>query len=320
MSQVNVLVTWRGTEEHLERIRSVSERVNILRAPEPEDRVSLVPEAEVWLGWGFGPEQFRAAGKLRWIQITSAGVNRLLFEELRQSDVIVTNASGVYSISMAEQVLGMMLALTRRLHTCVREQSAGRWPGPAVRGKLEVLEEKTCVVLGMGSIGTEIARRAKAFGMTVVGIRRNPSEKPDFVDDLVGPEGMDEALARADFLTIALPLTEKTRHIIDAQALSLMKPSAYIFNVGRGALIDEPALVQALQDGRLAGAGLDVFEKEPLPEDSPLYEMANVIITPHSSGRDPRSRDRLTNLFCQNLQRYLAGQPLLNLVDKQAGY
>jgi len=247
-------------------------------------------------------------------------VRRWLYDELRRSDVILTNASGVYGVPIAEQVLGVMLALARQLHTCVREQSAGRWPGPAVRGKVDVLERKTCVILGLGDIGTEVARRAKAFRMTVIGIRRRPVSKPPEVDELVGPDRLAEVLPRADYLVVALPLTEATRHIIDAEALALMKPSAYIFNVGRGAAIDEPALIRALQEGRLAGAGLDVFEKEPLPEDSPLYQMENVIITPHSSGGSPYNRERLLDLFCPNLQRYLAGQPLLNVVDKEAGY
>jgi len=320
VSKVNVLVAWRSEDKHLDAIRAVSHRVNVMQATEQEDRLRLAPEAEVWLGWGFNREIFDVAKDLRWIQATSAGVDRLLFDRLRESDIIVTNASGVYSVSMAEQVLGLMLALARLLHTCVREQAAGRWPGPAVRGKGDVLEGKTCVILGLGDVGTEAARRAKAFGMTVVGIRRRATSKPPEVDEVVGPDRMKEALARADYLVVALPLTEATRHIVDADALSVMKPSAYVFNVGRGALIDEVALVTALQEARLAGAGLDVFEKEPLPEDSPLYRMENVIITPHSSGHSPKNRDKLVDLFCRNLKRYLAGEPLLNVVDKDAGY
>ena len=320
MSLVNVLLAWKSEDEHLDAIRAVSHRVNVLQATEQEDRLRLASEAEVWFGWGFSREVFEAATRLRWIQTTSAGVDRLLFDELRSSDIVVTNASGVYSGSMAEQVLAMMLALARLIHTSVREQAAGRWPGPAVRGQGDVLEGKTCVILGLGSIGTEVARRAKAFGMTVVGIRRRPTDRPPVVDELVGPQRMKEALARADYLVVTLPLTEATRHIVDADALSVMKPPAYVLNVGRGALIDEAALVAALQEGRLAGAGLDVFEKEPLPEDSPLYSMANVIITPHSSGHSPGNWARLVELFCRNLTRYLSGQPLLNVVDKEAGY
>ena len=320
MSQVNVLVAWRSEDKHLDAIRAVSNRADLMVAAEQEDRLRLAPQAEVWFGWGFNREVFDLAQRLRWIQITSAGVNRLLFDELRQSDIVVTNASGVFGVPIAEQVLGMMLALTRGLHTCVREQAAGRWPGPAVRGGTDVLEGKTCVVLGLGDIGTEVARRAKAFAMTVVGIRRRPTSKPPEVDELLGPDEMDQALARADYLVMALPLTPATRHIVDARVLSLMKSSAYIFNVGRGAAIDESALVDALREGRLAGAGLDVFEKEPLPEDSPLYQMENVIITPHSSGGSPHNRAKLLDLFCRNLRRYLAGEPLLNVVDKGAGY
>jgi len=322
VGDVKVLLSWSARDEWLDAVRGVSERVGLLTATEQDDRLRLAPEAEVWFGWGFNKEMLEVATRLRWIQTTSAGVDRLLFDELRSSDVVVTNASGVYSGSMAEQVLGMMLALARRLHTCVREQAAGRWPGPAVRGTGDVLEGKTCVVLGLGSIGTEVARRAKAFGMEVVGIRRRPAGRggPGAADEVVGSEEIREALARADYLVVTLPLTDATHHIVDADALAAMKPSAYVLNVGRGALIDEAALISALQEGRLAGAGLDVFEKEPLPEESPLYSMENVIITPHSSGHSPGNRAKLVDLFCRNLTRYLAGQPLLNVVDKETGY
>jgi phosphoglycerate dehydrogenase-like enzyme len=218
-----------------------------------------------------------------------------------------------------------------------------------VGGKPDVLAGKTCVVLGLGDIGTEVARRAKAFGMEVLGIRRRPvtlrvsgdasatdlsagaepppapagqrrPSLPRFVDEVVDQSGMPAALARADYLVVALPLTEATHHIVDAEALTVMKPTAYVFNIGRGALIDEPALIRALEEGRLAGAGLDVFEKEPLPEENPLYRMENVIVTPHSAGRSPGNGQKLLSLFCRNLRRYLARKPLLNLVDKDAGY
>lgn len=320
MSPVNILVTYGLEQEDRERIREVSPEVHLLVAREPQERLRLAGQAEVWFGWGLSREMLAGARRLRWIQTTSAGVDRLLFDELRRSPILVTNASGVYSVPIAEQVLGMMLALARGLHVCVREQSQDRWPGPALRGKMDVLEGGTCVILGLGDIGTEVARRAKAFDMKVLGIRRRPTEKPPFVDELLGPDRMAEALARADYLVVALPLTPVTRHIIDAQALSVMKPSAYVFNVGRGALIDEGALIEALREGRLAGAGLDVFETEPLPEDSPLYRLDNVIITPHSAGGGPRNREKLLDLFCRNLRRYLAGEPLLNVVDKEAGY
>ena len=348
--RVNVLVGWGGDEEHLEAIRAVSRRLELFVARAPEERLRLAPEAEVWFGWGLSREVFAAAKKLRWIQVTSAGVDRLLFDELRRSDVIVTNARGVYSIPIAEQVLAMMLAFARQLPTCIREQSRGRWAGSVVGGKPVVLAGKTCVVLGLGDIGTEVARRAKAFGMKVLGIRRRPGtlrvswdafatdsvaagepprpapagqkrpSLPGFVDEVVDQRGMQAVLARADYLVVALPLTEATRHIVDAQALSVLKPTACVFNIGRGALIDEPALIRALQEGRLAGAGLDVFEQEPLPPESPLYRMENVIITPHSGGRSPENGEKLVSLFCRNLRRYLARKPLLNLVDKAAGY
>jgi len=320
VNRVHVFMGWGGGEAELKAIRAVSPRLEVSAAREHEERLRLAPEAEVWFGWGLSREVFAVAKKLRWVQVTSAGVDRLLFDELRRSDVIVTNARGVYSIPIAEQVLAMMLALARQLPTCVREQAAGRWGGSTVGGKPDVLSGKTCVVLGLGDIGTEVARRAKAFGMEVVGIRRRRAAKPRFVDELVSLRGMRGALARADYLVVALPLTPATHHIVDAEALALMKPTACIFNIGRGALIDEAALVRALQEGRLAGAGLDVFEKEPLPPESPLYRMENVIVTPHSAGRSPANGAKLVSLFCRNLRRYLARKPLLNLVDKDAGY
>lgn len=211
----------------------------------------------------------------------------------------------------------MILAFAKRLHRAVRNQTAHRWDRAGTIG--DELHGKTLGILGLGAIGRALAARAAAFGMRVVGTKRTPQDVPH-VERVYPPEGTDEVLRQADYVAIVLPLTAATRGLIDGRALRLMKASAVLINVGRGAIVDEPALIDALQARRIAGAGLDVFEREPLPADSPLYDMEHVIITPHVSGASPAYYDRAIPLFCDNLRRFLAGQSLANVVDPARGY
>lgn len=262
------------------------------------------------------PELVDAAPHLRWIQMASAGVERAMFPALLERDIVVTNAAGVYAIPIAEHALGMMLALSRGLPALIRRQERHVWKSEE-GGELY---ERTVLVAGLGGIGREIARRCRCFHMRVLATRHHP-ENPDPDADAVFPAGdLTALLPQADWLVLAAPATPETRHMVGAGQFAAMKPTARLINIARGSLVDQAALVHALQAGRIAGAGLDVFDPEPLPADSPLWDMPNVIVSPHTSGSSPRGLERVLNLFLENLRRYLAGQPLKNVVDKREGY
>lgn len=268
--------------------------------------------------WGLSPEATRrliATPGLRWMHTASAGVDHILFPELRDSDIVLTNASGVFNIPIAETVLAYMLAVVKRLPEFLAQQRERRWH----KLPLRELRGLTVGIVGLGDIGTEIARLCRAFGMHVLGLRRRPLPS-DVADEVLPPDRLHDLLARSDFVVIALPLTEETRGLIGRAELAAMKPGAWLINISRGAIVDEEALVEALREGRIGGACLDVFAEEPLPSESPLWEMPNVIITPHNSWSSPRIEEREVELFLENLRRYVSGEPLLNVVDKRAGY
>jgi len=197
---------------------------------------------------------------------------------------------------------------------------AGEWEGWEGRRSSGELCGKTLGIVGLGGIGSEVAKRAKAFGMRVIATRRRPDRRSEFADEVRGADELGWLLGESDFVAVCSALTHETRHLIGAEELKRMKATAYLINIGRGGLVDEGALVAALRGGEIAGAGLDVFEREPLPSESPLWEMPNVMITPHDAGSSPRSHERLMEVFLENLRRYVAGEPLLNVVDKRAGY
>ncbi|MDH5422778.1 MAG: D-2-hydroxyacid dehydrogenase [Acidimicrobiia bacterium] len=276
-----------------------------------------LPGAEILFGFDFKgkllPQVWDAAADLRWIQWAGAGVDALLFPDLVNSDVVVTNAGGIYDDAIAEHVLALMLAQTKRLPDAVRNQLKSTWHYQTVNP----VRGSTALVLGAGGIGRAIARLLGAVGVNVTLIAT--STRPD--DEFGGVIAwQDRDLSRADWLVVAAPLTSATRHIVDRAVLAELPPSASLINIGRGASVDEVALVAALNAGELAGAGLDVFETEPLPSDSPLWRMENVIITPHHAGDLDDYAERVAELFLENLVRYQAGQPLLNTIDKRLGY
>jgi phosphoglycerate dehydrogenase-like enzyme len=301
--------------EAIERIGEVAAplRVQRVRRDEPA-YVELLPRAEVIVG-GLWPEDVGGATSLRWLQIGSAGANRIL--DLLPAHVILTNASGVFGIPIAEHVLAMMLALVRQIPQSVLAANQARWSQQV--GRVE-LYGTTCGIIGLGDIGTEVARRAKAFGMRVLAVKRQASVRPDFVDELRDITGLDRLLAESDHIVNCLPGTAHTFHLLDAGRIGLMKRGARLYNIGRGNTLDEAALVAALESGRLAGAGLDVFEQEPLPADSPLWRMANVIVTPHRSGQSPCNGQRLAEIVLRNAGHYARGEPLENVVDRHWGY
>ncbi len=259
------------------------------------------------------------ASNLRWYQQWGAGADWLLkYPELTQKDFTLTNVSGIHEIPIGEQIMAYLLMFARGFPQMMRAQLATTWAQN--ESKTFELAEKTMLVLGTGAIGTYTAKLAEAFGIKVVGVRRNPGKQVEHISEMVALDDLHTALPDADFIVLTLPLTNDTRHLIGEAELQAMKPTAILVNIGRGGLIDEFALVQALQEGRLAGAGLDVFETEPLPKDSPLWTMENVIITPHMAGNTPHYDERALEIFLENLRRYTAGESLTHVVDKQAGY
>lgn len=287
--------------------------------PDGEVAEDLAEADVLFLRWGLSPEATRRLiariPHLRWVHTISAGVDRLLSPELRESGAVLTNARGVFNVPIAETVMAYMLAVVKRLPGFLAQQREHRWQ----KLPLRELRGLTVGVVGLGDIGSEVARLCRAFGMGVLGLRRRPAPS-DVADEVFPPERLHDLLARSDFVVLTLPLTPQTRGIIGQAELAAMRLDAWLINVARGALVDEAALIEALREGGIGGACLDVFAEEPLLEDSPLWDMPNVIITPHNSWSSPYIDEREMELFLENLRRYIAGEPLHNVVDQQAGY
>jgi phosphoglycerate dehydrogenase-like enzyme len=250
-----------------------------------------------------------------------AGVERYDLPQIAARGVMLTNASGVSAPNMAEHVLGMMIALTRRFPRLLRAQTRREWRDEATHREVGELLGQTVLIVGIGEIGRAVARRASAFGMRVDGLRRRADESPPAEFDRVfAIEDLHGALPNADHVVVTLPNTPRTRGLFDAAAFAAMKPGAAIYNVGRGPVIDTRALVSALESGHLGGAGLDVTDPEPLPADSPLWDLENVLITAHTSGATPRYWERQADLIAENIHRIQRGDAPRNLVDLEAGY
>ncbi|MGE0555332.1 MAG: D-2-hydroxyacid dehydrogenase [Gemmatimonadales bacterium] len=269
------------------------------------------------------PEFLEAATNLKWVQARSAGVDHVLSVPGLggRDDLIVTNFRAVHGPAIADHVFAMLLALTRDLPHRLADQAEGRWnrSGPSVLPPV-ALEGRTLLVVGLGGIGTEIARRGHGFGMRVLGIRRSDDPGPDFVERVGKAADLPAFLAESDVVALAVPLTAETEGMIDSTALATMRPGGYLLNIARGQVVDQDALLAALRSGRLAGAGLDVTDPEPLPADHPLWRQPNVVITPHVASRAELTTERGEALLAENLRRFGAGEPLLNVVDKRAGY
>lgn len=285
-----------------------------------QDLPAALPGADVLFVWDFRTDAIAdawpSADALRWIHAASAGVDKLMIPGVTGSDVVVTNSRGIFDQPMAEYVLGVVLTFAKDLHTSLRLQDRKQWR----HRETERVAGTTALVVGTGPIGRAIARQLSAVGMRVSGAGRTPrSEDPDF-GQVHASDALDEVLPDVDYLVLAAPLTPSTRGMIDATALARLKSTARLINVGRGELVVQDDLVDALAAGRLGGAALDVFESEPLPTDSPLWEMPNVLVSPHMSGDTLGWTEDLVELFHDNLQRYVASRPLRNVVDKQRGY
>ena len=281
-------------------------------------------DAEIALMLSLRPEQFAVAKHLRWIHSPAAAVHELMLPELVKSDVIVTNARDVHAPVVAEHVIALVFALAKALPQAVRLQQKREWGQEAIWNgptRPREIAGATLGLVGLGSIGRAVARHASALGMRVIAARERPEqETPEGVQQVFASAQIDLLLEQSDFVVLAAPQTPATRGLMNENRFACMKPSAYLINVGRGPLIDEAALQRALRDHKIAGAALDVFDQEPLPSDSPLWDLDNLLITPHTAGLAEKLWDRQYVLFAENLRRYLDGQPLLALVDKHKGY
>ncbi len=306
-------------EARLQRIRELVPDWNVICGKDRSNWESSLAEAEVAVGWRQELADTLRSGssKLKWVQNWGAGVDHMPLALLHDKGIAVTNASGVHPNPISETIVALMLALTRNIHKYVRNQMQRKWDHAGLR--LE-MHGKTVGIVGLGAIGTETAKIAKAFGMKVLGIRRSGKDG-EYTDAVYGPERLMEVLPQCDYVVVTVPLTDETRHMFGKRQFEAMKSSAFFINIGRGATADTNALVEALTNGSIAGAGLDVFEQEPLPDDHPLWGLENVIVTPHTSGSTEHYDERALDIFLTNLESYVKGKPLpLNRVTPDKNY
>jgi phosphoglycerate dehydrogenase-like enzyme len=298
----------------------VAERASLRFAVGTEELERAIGGAEALLVWDFRSTELRdawhRADKLRWVHVAGAGVDAVLFPGLVESAVTVTNSRGVFDRAIAEYVSGLMLLFAKDLHRSLELQRHRKW----VHRETEMLAGKKLLVVGAGPIGRMISRQARCLGMETSAVARTERPRDADFGRVFSSEQLDEALPDADYVVVAAPLTDQTRGMFGAAQFERMKPGARLMNVGRGAIVDEPALVEALREGRIAGAALDVFSEEPLPEHSPLWEMPQVVVSPHMSGDFVGWLEALGELFVENFRRWERGDELLNVVDKEQGY
>ena len=291
-----------------------------------------IRDADIVVSWSLNADQIKAAHKVRWIHSTAAAIHQLMIPEIIDSNIVVTNARSVHGPVVAEHVLALMFALAKRLPTAIRQQEQHNWAQESMTREqppIRELRDSTLGLIGVGAIGGHIAKIAASIGMRVFAVRANPEKGIDWLSPLdptrsqhrvYGPKDLDRVLSSTDFVVITAPVTPATQKLINAHAIATMKHDAYLINVARGALVDELALVKALQERRIGGAALDVFAEEPLPADSLLWSLDNVLITPHSAGIAHKLWERQYTLFSQNLRNFLGGAPLIGMVNKKAGY
>ncbi len=315
---MRVVLCYPVEQRHRDQIAAVSSGIEVVDAGQ-ERIAELLPTADIFCGHAKVPvpwDQVVAGGRLQWIQSSAAGMDHCLVPSVIDSDIVVTSASGLFAHQVAEQTLALLLGLLRGLPTFFHQQQTRdftRQPTGDLRGK-------TVGIIGLGGNGRRIAEVLAPFKVRIVATDLFPHSKPDCVETLREADALHEVLSEVDIAILCVPLNSQTHHMIDAAALAKMKPNSILINVARGAVVDESALVNALQAKAIRAAGLDVTEVEPLPESSPLWEMSNVMITPHVGAQSARRVDDSTALFCDNLKQYLAGKRLKNVVDKELGF
>lgn len=296
---------WSSADDLREAIETTVPDVDLRIARTPPESMELLDSAEVVLA-AFLPSSFLDnAPNLGWVQALSAGVDFFDLDALEDREIVLTSAAGVHAEPVAEQVLGYMLLFERRIHTGIRQQSRTVWEryeGGEIRGK-------TLGIIGLGAIGERIASYGRAFDMTVIGTKRRPETAPDAVDEAFPPDELFEVLKRSDYLVVACPLTEETRGLLGRKELTAMKSDAVLINIARGEIVDEDALTRVLQQNVIRGAALDVFSEEPFPDDSPLWNLSNVVMTPHMAGSTPAKSERIAEIFATNFDAYVNDDP-----------
>jgi phosphoglycerate dehydrogenase-like enzyme len=319
--QVNILIMTNNifsvNNEQRDVIMNTAKEASITVVIGSKVTEEMLSKADIIFGWP-KQEDLSIAKKLRWLHLPSAGADSYLDKNSYiNKDIVLTNSSGVYGLPIAEHVFAMILSYNRNIveYTLLKEEK--RWSNLL---NTRDFYGSTIGIIGMGDIGKEVAIRAKAWGARVLAVKRKPSEKPDYIDEIYLTEEMDEVLMQSDYIVLTLPATNKTKGIISKERIALMKPSAFLVNIGRGELIDQEALIEALRENKIGGAGLDVMTPEPLPADNPLWELPNVIITQHSSGLSVGNDARRVKIFADNLKRYLNNENLLNIIDFSEGY
>lgn len=314
---MNVLIYSDNSEfdtKHKNQITSLGKDVTLAVSPNPTSK--QLAETEIFLPMhNFSKIELSDMPNLKWVHVSSAGVNGVV-EKLVNTDIILTNSSGVHPIPIAEQIFTYMLMFARGIDQTMRSQYAKKWQREIQTFELH---GKTIVIVGFGRIGRKVAQLAKAFDMKVLGVKTKVT-KEQHVDEVFEIKDLPVVLKQADFVVNCLPGTEETRGVFSLKEFKKMKPSAYFINIGRGFSAKEDDLIKVLQTNIIAGAGLDVFEEEPLLSKSPLWSLSNVIITPHTAGKTPEYMNRVIDIFCKNLTAYLAGQKMPNEVDKKKGY
>ncbi len=301
----------------IQRIQDISEEVEIITASSEGEALEVMPEVEVVLG-PVTPAMLALGDHLRWVQNLGAGVDDVLFPEFVESDVVLTSAKGIVGIHLADHAMALLLSLTRGIATAVRNPSFDqRWP---IRAASWELAGRTMGIVGLGGTGQALAIRAAGFGMRIIAVDPDDVEVPDCVELCWKMDRFHDLLAESDVVAVCAPLTKETEGMFDADAFRRMQSHAMLVNVTRGLIVDEYALLQALEQGHIGGAGLDVVPQEPLPDDHPLWHMPNVVVTPHTAGGSPHRVGRTVDLFCDNLARLLDGLPMSSVINKDKGY
>jgi phosphoglycerate dehydrogenase-like enzyme len=314
---------WRPKPLMAEAIRKRWPAMRVLHLPDYDQLPAELPDTDIFVGYSLRAQQLKDARKLKWIHSTAAGVAQLMYPELRDSGIMVTNPSGIFSVPMAEHTIGLLLALARNFPDSVRGQDRSAWVQQELWDKPQHLTElngQVLLIVGFGSIGREVARRARAFDMRVWGVTRSGEGDRTLAQKIVAAKDLNAVLPEADYALIAAPETRETKHLIGEAELARMKPGARLINVGRGSLLDETALIRALESGKLGGAALDVTPTEPLPAESSLWKAPNLLITPHTSAVSDRLWHRETALLRELLDLWFAGKELFNQVNFTKGY
>ncbi|MGA7295684.1 MAG: D-2-hydroxyacid dehydrogenase [Terriglobales bacterium] len=314
---------WNAPDWFPERLRREFPEIDVVHLPDYKRVDAEIVDAGIVISWSIRPEQIAAAKRLRWIHSPAAAVHQLMFPELINSEILLTNAREVHGPVVAEHVIALIFALAKKIPGSVRLQEKHIWGQQILWDELPRVREVAGATLGMvglGSIGQPVVKSAKALKMRVIAVREHPEKGSEGADAVFGPGEIDEVFRRSDYIVLAAPVTASTKAIANAERLALMKSDACLINVGRGPLIDELSLAAALREKKIGGAALDVFPKEPLAADSPLWDVPNLLITPHTAALTEKLWERHYALFSENLRRYLKGEALQSVVDKRKGY